>query len=338
MRVPHLHRVAIAALALGAYVAGVLPSWANAADENNAQLALNLFNTQSCAQHYADDAPAVVAQASSPSPAPPGTPAPPATPAPPNMPPGAANGTFQVNPTPHPLPGHTAAPTPPPIPGTTPNPTSSFEPVFLVRGGETPPPISPAGQATPRPTPEPTGAPTLAPGNIAVISDQWSGNRGRGQPSDAIGNVHIYFGDEEIVGQRAHFDGVRMMTISGHPFLVNHEHNSVFNADIILFDTVAQTATLENGHGASDEGVQRGLVHFSAADLHTDPDGTAHGSNPYITTCENPRGGYHITGKDMEVYPGDKIVVHKAVLWLGAAAIFYLPLLIIPLRNVDSGP
>jgi hypothetical protein len=77
-------------------------------------------------------------------------------------------------------------------------------------------------------------------------------------------------------------------------------------------------------------------VHFSASDLHTDPDGEAHGLNPYVTTCENPRGGYHITGKDMEVYPGDKIVIHKAVLWLGLAAVFYLPLLIIPLRSVEN--
>ena len=38
----------------------------------------------------------------------------------------------------------------------------------------------------------------------------------------------------------------------------------------------------------------------------------------------------------MEVYPGDKIVIHKAVLWLGLAAIFYLPLLIIPLRTVEN--
>ncbi len=82
--------------------------------------------------------------------------------------------------------------------------------------------------------------------------------------------------------------------------------------------------------------MQRGLVHFRPSDLHTDPDGTAHGLNPYITTCENPRGGYHITGKDMEVYPGDKIVIHKAVLWLGAAAVFYLPLLVIPLRSLEN--
>lgn len=148
--------------------------------------------------------------------------------------------------------------------------------------------------------------------------------------------MHIYYGDEEIVGEKAHFDGVRTITITGNPFLINHEHNSVLAADAITFDTIAETAKLVNGKGASDEGVQRGLVHFSADDLHTDPDGTARGSNPYVTTCENPRGGYHITGKDMEVVPGDKIVIHKAVLWLGAAAVFYLPLLVIPLRSLEN--
>ena len=34
--------------------------------------------------------------------------------------------------------------------------------------------------------------------------------------------------------------------------------------------------------------------------------------------------------------PGDKIVINKAVLWLGAAAVFYLPKLVIPLRTVDD--
>ena len=93
------------------------------------------------------------------------------------------------------------------------------------------------------------------------------------------------------------------MTITGHPFIVNHEHNSILAADTIIFDTVEQTAKLVNGKGASDEGLERGLVHFSANDLYTNPDGTAHGDKPYVTTCENPRGGYHITGKNMDVYP-----------------------------------
>jgi len=335
------HRGIAAIAALATLVAGAFPI-AAPADGDDAQrqlLALQLFNKQSCAQHYADDAPSTLAQASSvpeSTPTPGASPSPFSTPGLPTVPNGVNNGTYTLNPSPKPRPGQSPAVTPPPIPTATPNPTVSTEPIFLVRGGETPPPIPPAGQATPEPTPEPTGVPTLSPGYVAVISDKWSGNRERGQPSDAIGNVHIYYGDEEIVGDKAHFDGDRTITITGHPFLINHEHNSVLTGDMITFDTVAQTAKLLNGKGASDEGVERGLVHFSASDLHTDPDGTAHGLKPYVTTCENPRGGYHITGKDMDVYPGDKIVIHNAVLWLGLAAVFYLPLLIIPLRSVEN--
>ncbi len=326
-------RCGVAAIsALVACAGAAFPAIAPATEQNQQQLALSLFNTQSCAQHYRDDA-QTVAQATA---APSESPAPITTPSLPNAPNGVGNGTYTVNRPPPARPGETPGVTPPPIPTATPAATPTLEPIFLVRGGETPPPIPPAGEATPAPSPEPSGVPTLSPGYIAVISDKWTGNRTRGQPSDAIGNVHIYYADEEIVGDHAHFDGARTITITGHPFLVNHEHNSVLNADVIIFDTVAQTAKLENGKGASDEGVQRGLIHFSATDLHTDPDGVAHGSAPYITTCENPRGGYHITGKDMEVVPGDKIVVHKAVLWLGAAAVFYLPLLVIPLRSLEN--
>jgi hypothetical protein len=317
----------VAAIATGAF-----PAWTQASAPDQQRLALQLLNGQSCAQHYSDDQ-QTVAQATE---APSSSPAPVTTPGLPTVPSGVGNGTYTVNRTPPPRPGATPGVSPPPVPTATPAPTVTTEPVFLVRGGTTPPPIPPAGQATPVPTPAPTGVPTLAPGYVAVISDKWSGNRARGEPSDAIGNVHIYYGDEEIVGEHAHFDGQRTITITGHPFLINHERNSVLTGDVITFDTVAETAKLTNGNGASDEGVQRGLIHFSAADLHTEPDGTAHGRNPYVTTCENPRGGYHITGKDMEVYPGDKIVISKAVLWLGAAAVFYLPLLVIPLRSVEN--
>jgi hypothetical protein len=326
-------RVRCGVAAIGLFAALVnAASPASASADDREQLALQLFNTQSCAQHYSDDPPMVAQVTASPS----ASPVPVTTPGLPFPQQGVSNGTYTINRTPPPVPGSTPAVTPPPIPGATPSPSISMAPIFLVRGGSTAPPISPAGVSTPAPTPQPTGVPTLAPGYVAVISDRWSGNRERGQPSDAFGNVHIYYGDEEIVGERAHFDGQRTITITGNPFLVNHEHNSVLTADIILFDTVAQTAKLVNGKGASDEGVQRGLIRFSASDLHTDPDGVAHGFSPYVTTCENPRGGYHITGKDMDVYPGDKIVIHKAVLWLGAAAVFYLPLLVIPLRSLEN--
>ncbi|HVA34508.1 MAG TPA: hypothetical protein VNG31_10185, partial [Candidatus Baltobacteraceae bacterium] len=296
-------------------LSGAVPALGAAPTDNDrAQaLALLLFNRAGCARHYAaaPSRPVTVAQATpeeTPSPifssTPGPSPSPVTTPGLPGTIPGAANGTYQLYATPRPQPGASGPVTPPPVPTPTPNASAPPVTIFLQRGGETPPPISPAGQATPSPTPEPTGVPTLAPGYVAIISDTVSGGTKKGQPGDAVGNVHIYYSDEEIVGDRAHYDGQRTITITGHPFLINHQHNSILTADQISFDTVAETAKLVKGNGESAEGVERGFLHFRATDLHTDPDGTAHGIDPYVTTCENPRGGYHITGKTIDVVPG----------------------------------
>jgi hypothetical protein len=306
---------------------------------DSATAALGLIRGQSCS---VSRPPEIVAQAeTSPSPAASESPGPAPTPTAvvtPGLQPqnGLNNGTYQLYSTPRPRPGASGAATPPPVPGATPSPSGSTVPVFLQRSGDTPPPITPAGKSSPTPSPEPTGVPTLQPGYVAVIADTVDGGTQKGQPGDAIGNVHIYYSVEEIVGEKAHFDGTRTITITGHPFIINHQRDSVLTADTIVFDTVSETAKLEKGEGETAEGVQIGLIHFHATDLHTDPDGSAHGLDPYLTTCENPRGGYHVTGKSMDVIPGDRIVINKAVLWLGAAAVFYIPKLVIPLRTVDD--
>lgn len=244
-----------------------------------------------------------------------------------------SNGTLQFFQTPRPNGSPSASP--PPLPARV-TPTPAAGPVFLQRSGVTPPPITPAGQAGPPPTAEPTGVPTLAPGYAAIIADKVTGNTRPGHPGDADGNVHIYYGQEEIVGQHAHYDGDRTVTITGHPFIIDQERDSVLNADKIYFDVFDQTAKLVNGSGESAQGVERGLVHYQAQDLHTDSSGVGHGMHPYVTTCEHPRGGYHITGRNMDIIPGDRIIIYQAILWLGAAAVFFLPKVIIPLRQVDD--
>ena len=183
----------------------------------------------------------------------------------------------------------------------------------------------------------PSGAPTLKPNYIAVLADKVSGNTGPGQPGDASGNVHILYGAEEIVGDDAHYDGLRTVTITGHPFIINHAKDSVLNADKISFDTIDQTAILTNGRGTSSEGVERrprALQRKGSAHRCRRALGTA--LAPSVTTCEHQRGGYHITGRNMDVYPGDKIVIYNAILWLGAAAVFFLPKVVIPLRTIDN--
>jgi len=212
---------------------------------------------------------------------------------------------------------------------------------MLVRPTGLPKPLTPSGEATTSPEPSPTAAgptpvPTLEPGYIAVLADQVTGNTNEGRPGDATGNVNIFYQDGILVGDRAHYDGKRTMTVSGHPYIINREKNSILHADTIEFDTVSRVATLKNSRGESTQGIEKGEVYYSARDMTSTSGGVAHGNYANVTTCANPRAGYHITGRTIDVKPGDRITITKAVLFLGAAAIFYLPRVVIPLHQVDE--
>lgn len=287
-------------------------------DDAASQRAMALLNGQSCAARLQDE----VAQAvTSPSPSPSPSPLP-----------GSISGPGQLYATPFPI---SSPVTPPPVPTPTPVSTASAGPVYLVRPSGTPS-IAPKPEETSQPTPTPTGLPTLQPGQVAVMADKIAGSTKAGVPGDATGNVHIFYQDEILVGDRAHYDGIRTITVTGNPYIVNRTKDSVLYADRITFDLVSQKAALYKGRGESSQGVERGLVYFGAQDLRTDQHGVAHGNFATVTTCDRPRAGYHITGRTIDVIPGDKIVITKAVLFLGAIAVFFLPRVVIPLRTVSD--
>jgi hypothetical protein len=239
-----------------------------------------------------------------------------------------------VPPTPQPS---SSVMTPPPLPTASANPTDTG-PVFIVRPSGTPTPIPIKGSS-----PEPGGIPTatgptpiatLGPNQIVTVADKLIGSSNERDPSDLIGNVHIFYTEGQIVGDRAHYDGGHTITVMGHTYLVNRAQDSILYADKIVFDTHTRRATLLQGVGESIEGVQQGKLHFKADTLETKTDGVTHGEHAYFTTCENPHAGYHVEARQIDVTPGDKLVAHKATVFLGPTAILYLPLLVIPLLEV----
>ena len=288
----------------------------------------------------AESTPTPAASASA-SPAPSGAP-PTAAPTPTASPlPKAPPGPVELVP---PAPQGTFFPTPPPAPTPTPPGATATGPVYLVAPSGTPPAIpAVGGSARPRPPPTappqtgPTPVPTLGPFQMAIAADHihaW--NNDQHQPGDAIGNVHIFYSEGQLIGDRAHFDGDHTITISGHTYLINRNQDSILYADLITFDTRTRRATLINGRGESTEAVQRGKIHYSAQSLNTDDSGVTHGERASFTTCENPHGGYHIESRQLDVYPNNKLIARKAVVFLGPLAILYLPFLVIPLRQLQD--
>ncbi len=284
---------------------------------------------------------------------PPPTPVPSGTPVP--IPPVSPDGQGQLL-LPTPQPTGTATPSPVPLPTTSPT-SSASAPIPLVRSSGSPPPI-PLGNPSPlltpsaggaaNPSPEPstspsagpaagaTPVPTLGPYQVVTVADRVAGYTDRTKPYDLDGNVHIFYTEGQVVGDHAHWDGDHTFTMTGHTYLINRNSDSILYADKILFDTNTRKATLLNGAGESTEGVAQGRLHYAAQQLTTTTAGVSHGERASFTTCERPHAGYHVEARSIDVTPGDKLVARKAVVFLGPLAIFYLPLLIIPLRSITD--
>lgn len=250
---------------------------------------------------------------------------------------------------PSPRPSGTPSPSPVPLPSTSPTAIPSG-PILIVRPSGTPSPLLdkgatplPTGSASPAPSPTPsataagaTPIPTLGPNEVITQADHFSGSTDERQPSDLTGNVHIFYVDGQIVGDRAHYDGNHTLLVSGHTYLVNRNSDSILYADSISFDIDSRKATLLNGAGESIEGVEQGKLHYTAQQLTTTTAGVSHGERATFTTCERPHAGYHVEARTIDVTPGERIILRKAVVFLGPLAIFYLPLLVIPLRSVED--
>ena len=179
--------------------------------------------------------------------------------------------------------------------------------------------------------------PTLGINDVAILADTIHGGTNPGDTFDWDGNVNVLYTEGVIVADHAHYDGQRYYDMTGHAYVRNRADDSIIYADTIRFDSVTRKAQLLNGHGETTQGVERGKFYFKAKTLTTDRDGNSHGDRASFTTCENPRGGYHVEAKSIDLKPDDKLIAHSAVLFLGALAVFYIPVLIIPLKH-DQGP
>jgi len=235
--------------------------------------------------------------------------------------------------------------TPPPLPTPTPVFTGSPGPVFIVHPSPGPsgapptplPTIPPAG-ASPQPTevPSPVGPtpiPTLGPDQVAVVADRVTGSNQPHQPMDAEGNVRVYYRDIILGGDRAHFDGDHTIIITGSPYLRNQRGDAVLYAQTISFDTDKGMAELIGGHGATTEGVERGRLYFSGKEITSLRSGVTHIERSSFTTCDEPKAGYHFEARSVDIYPNDKLVARKAVLYLGIIPVAYIPVLVIGLRH-----
>lgn len=249
----------------------------------------------------------------------------------------------------------------PPVPTPTPTISAAVQPIVLTRASAAPttaaspaasaslspgaspaaspatsPAISPTASPENTPVAMPSAIPTLGPNQIAILADEVNGSTKAGIPADASGNVHVFYSEGVLIGDTAHYDGDRYITVTGHTHLINNTQDSRLDADSIIFDIRENRAVLANGKGATTRGVERGKIYYTSQHLRANSNGVVHGTAATFSTCENPRGGYHMYARTIDVTPGEKMVARHVLVFLGGVAILFIPVLVVPLNRQEG--
>ena len=265
-------------------------------------------------------------------------------------------------PSPSPQPStQSAQPTSPsPSPSASTSSSPSASPTALPGGGQTPQPIfftptpasadfprinrgaTPLPTATPTPPPNPNGTPTPQPlpsGIARVTADQLYGNNGPGGGFTAYGHVRLDYADATVVADQAVYSATtKILRATGNVLLTQANGDSAtasaleYHSDtdrVEMFDVSGSTAAVY----AQGEQIQ-GKLYYKGKEVILDPGGHTIIKNGYITTCEPAHVAYHITGREIEIRPHDRVIAKGSALYLGKVLVAALGVLALPLSEI----
>jgi hypothetical protein len=190
------------------------------------------------------------------------------------------------------------------------------------------------------PAPQSTTVP-LAQGLAVIKADELYGNGGPVGDITALGHVDIVYGSVEITADQAVYDGTtKIITATGHVKFVSADGDSA-TAKTLQYGTVDGRVEMTDVEGQSSQvyssGQQiQGYLYYKAAQVTTYPDGHTILKNGWITTCDLSHVAYHITGKEIEIRPGDRVIAHSSDLYLGKYLVAALGIIVIPLSRAAA--
>ena len=231
--------------------------------------------------------------------------------------------------------------TPPPAAPQTPstNPTPVADPdqyPSIIRIGPAPPMLAPGVSPSPSPLlPQATpAAPSPPPGFGRITADRLYGKANGDM--DADGHVLILSGDSSITADHAHYDSAtRLIRATGNVHYVASNGDTA-TAQALEYD-VARDQTIMDGVEGESSAVAyqseriHGFVYYKGQRITIDHNGHAVLENGWVTTCDLHHVAYHITGKNIEVRPNDRIIARGSALYLGKILVAGLGILIVPL-------
>lgn len=253
-------------------------------------------------------------------------------------------------PLPSPTPSGTVLPSPTatPTPSTTPRVGQTPQPVFFtptpsaedfphINRGPTPVPT-----VTPSPPPLPNATPTPEPlpsGLARVTADQLYGNNGPGGGFTAFGHVRLEYANATVVADQAVYSATtKILRATGH-VLLSEANGDTATASALEYHSDSDRVEMFGVEGSTAaiyfQGEQiQGRLYYKGAEAILDPNGHTIIKNGWITTCEPNHVAYHITGREIEIRPRDRLIAKGSALYLGKVLVAALGVLALPLSEI----
>src|SRR5271166_6093115 len=224
--------------------------------------------------------------------------------------------------------------TPPTAPPQTPasNPTGPPDPdsyPVLIR------PVQPAPHVSGAPAVSETAAPpTPPPGFGRITADRMYGKANGDM--DADGHVLIISGDSSITADRAHYDSsTHVVRATGNVHYVAANGDTAV-AQALEYDVARDRVVMDHVEGQSSSVAYQaerihGYLYYKGERITIEHNGHAFLERGWVTTCDLHHVAYHITGKEIEVRPSDRLIAHSPALYLGKYLVAGLGILVVPL-------
>jgi len=221
-------------------------------------------------------------------------------------------------------------PTAPPAVYATEPPDNSDFPNSNNSGG----PPEPNATFAPAPGPSASAPAGVPAGDIRITADRIAGNA-KGDMT-AQGHVHLTTDSVDISGDQAVYTAVdKTVRMTGNVHFVGADGDTAtakslaFNTEkntFAMFDVAGQT----NAVAVQGQPIQ-GYIYYRGQEVDVAADGHSIIRHGWITTCSLNHVAYHITGKEIEIRPHDRIIAHSSALYLGGLLVAALGIVVLPL-------
>ena len=189
------------------------------------------------------------------------------------------------------------------------------------------------GMAPPVGLPSSPSTSTPSSDRVVIKADGFISVLAGGEEVVAHDGVEVHFQDIKIYADELRYAaGESLAYFTGHVQV--EQNNQYMQGTYVEYDFKNQISRIDKAQGVITD---TGLV----GDIYIKGDIDTVGDDIFIhggtaTTCDLEEPHFHLEAGELEIYPGDKMVIRHVSYWEGKIPLFYWPYLVIPLGRESA--